>query len=209
MQHVSCPLPHLPYQEDTVSKDCTRSISRTNKHSFCINYHFQLLGKEWQDLSRRCSLFSSLIWWKRKFCQSQTEDSQMRASYQLREQAHQRFIYICKNRWHAKYILCAAFSSLIASISGSDPDTLFRCMLVSIARDRPMSPVPWAIPEGFRQGNNLAWVGSNRGSLLCLQWALETDILWSLVEVSSRVEDRKNNSFCFWDSRNKWYHLPF
>lgn len=39
------PLPNLNYQEDPVSKGCTHSISRTNKHSFCINYHFSSLER--------------------------------------------------------------------------------------------------------------------------------------------------------------------
>lgn len=60
VQCVSHPLPNFLYQEDAISKGCTHSISRTNKHSLCINYHFQLLGKEWQELSGRCSLFARL-----------------------------------------------------------------------------------------------------------------------------------------------------
>lgn len=67
VQYASRPLPNFHYQEDTVSKECTHSISRTNKHSFCINYHFQLLGKEWQELSGRCSLLPGFIWWKWKY----------------------------------------------------------------------------------------------------------------------------------------------
>lgn len=39
------PPPNFHYQEDTLSKDCTHSISRTNKHSFGINYHFPPLEK--------------------------------------------------------------------------------------------------------------------------------------------------------------------
>lgn len=54
-------LQNLNYQEDPVSKGPTHSISRTNKHSFCINYHFQLLrksDKSYQEDAHYCQALS-------------------------------------------------------------------------------------------------------------------------------------------------------
>ena len=46
-----------------------------------------------------------------------------------------------------------------ASISGSDPDIQFRCMLVSVGCDHTMTPVPWAITGGLRQMNHTCLSG--------------------------------------------------
>lgn len=54
-------LQNLDYQEDPVPKGSTHSISQTNKHSFCINYHFQLLGrsdKSYQENVHYCKALS-------------------------------------------------------------------------------------------------------------------------------------------------------
>lgn len=61
MQYVSRPLPNFLYQEDAVSKDCTHSISRTNKHSFSINCHFGSLEKNdrsYQEDAHYCQALS-------------------------------------------------------------------------------------------------------------------------------------------------------